>query len=207
MAIPVNSTTDSELETLQLRAQTFYLRAWGKPWPRETKTLDRVAVLDTDRAPTDDTDVMDVDELKDDTDIVDDAPDSSPYEYVCLTDVKMLQDTFRPTTMVPNVIVCLQMYSTFIDSMKSPAHQHRKGFVVTGQPGIGAYLGTSFMHVLTSCSQARLHFSSTFSCNASTSSNRRRSNSIPIAISSSITRVPWFVNSVSRTIDLQAVGH
>lgn len=143
--------------------------AWGKHWPREEKTLLRRDVLSVTSATPTASDInMDPDPLPEIISVdragpttaasgmvADPPPDLNPtasdkgvdplcdvhdFTYVCLKDIKILEDALVPTILFPRVLVCLAEYEPLIKCLNETANTTPNGLgtVVLGHPGIGS---------------------------------------------------------------------
>jgi len=135
---------------LKEHAQALYNLAWGKPWPYQRKERISKAeiVLASKAAPFDDNETkMDLDDAADpvieDVDhvygdpFVDSEIIPEEYEYTCFDNMEVVTEALSlPAEIEPRVVV-LKEYHTLRKLIEQSSD---KGIVVTGTPGIGAYL-------------------------------------------------------------------
>ncbi|VDC02160.1 unnamed protein product, partial [Peniophora sp. CBMAI 1063] len=138
-----HSPFPSLLATLKSNATTFYAKAWGVQWPRQTRT----SIAPLKHQPSD-SDSHQINTHKEPTTYTE--PDEGPhaiqtetyeYEYDCLTDINSLVRAFRPVSNVDvedstsDVLVVLADYDLLVDFLMNGHAQDIRAMAVTGQPG------------------------------------------------------------------------
>jgi len=104
--------------------------AWGKHWPRSKGTICKAEITDGESGPADD----DVDQAIADTSL----PEELTYWF--LTGIRNIKIALKATSDRDDVLVIRDEYEQLYNLLeRQEANSRFRGYVVTGQPGIGSY--------------------------------------------------------------------
>jgi len=128
-----SAATGSTNKEVDLALSSLHDKAWGKRWPRSKGTICKAEMTDSESGPADG-DVDDVDQAIADTSVPEE------FTYWFMTGMRDIKKALNATSDMDDVLVICDEFEQLYNLLeRREATTQFRGYVVTGQPGIGSY--------------------------------------------------------------------